>query len=433
MVKKVSLGKLLIEQKERIGTENAGGLPLLGVNNKVGLHRSTGNKIKDLSNYKIVQKNWFAYNPMRINVGSLGLALTDEQVGVVSPDYVVFSCGENLSPHYLYRFLKSLTGMINIRKNTTGTVRERLYFKSLAKIEISLPSITKQIDISNQLRSTESILQQIIDKNSRQLDTVTKLRQAILQLAVQGRLVQQDSKDEPASVLLEKIRTEKERLVKEKKIKKAKPFPLIKYDEMPYELPNGWEWTQLAAIGLINPRNEISDETEVSFVPMKLVPTILGDRVESEIRQWGDIKKGFTHFSEGDVALAKITPCFQNRKSAVMRGLKNGSGAGTTELHIFRPINDLIISEYVLLYLKTPNFIGEGVFKMTGSAGQKRVPKTYFSETPFPLPPTNEQKRIAVKVDLLMTLCDVLEANLSQSQKDCDRLMEAAVAEILAA
>ncbi len=262
---------------------------------------------------------------------------------------------------------------------------------------------------------------------------VDKLRQAILQLTIQGKLVPQDPKDEPASVLLEKIKAEKERLIKEGKIKKGKPLPPIKSDEMPYELPNGWEWTRLVAIGLINPRNEIGDETEVSFVPMKLVPTVLGDRVGSEIRLWGDIKNGFTHFSEGDVALAKITPCFQNRKSAVMRGLKNGLGAGTTELHIFRPIINLIISEYILLYLKTSKFIREGVSKMTGSAGQKRVPKTYFSETPFPLPPTNEQKRIVAKVDELMSLCDELETSLSQSHTDCDRLMEAAVAEILAA
>jgi type I restriction enzyme, S subunit len=262
-------------------------------------------------------------------------------------------------------------------------------------------------------------------------NSVQKLREMILQLAVQGKLVPHDPKDEPASVLLEKIKAEKKRLIKEKKIAKPKQLPPIKPDEVLYKLPDGWEWTRLADMGLINPRNEISDETEVSFVPMKLVPTVIGDRVESEIRQWGDIKKGFTHFSEGDVALAKITPCFQNRKSAVMRRLKNGSGAGTTELHIFRSINDLIISEYVLLYLKTPNFIREGVSKMTGSAGQKRVPKTYFSETPFPLPPKNEQKRIVTKVDELMDLCDELEARKQQISNSCIQLNHASIHKLL--
>jgi len=260
---------------------------------------------------------------------------------------------------------------------------------------------------------------------------VQKLREMILQLAVQGKLVPQDPKDEPASTLLEKIKVEKKRLVKEKKIKKSKTFSPIKSDTIFYELPDSWEWTRLAEIGLINPRNDVGNETEVSFVPMKLVPTVLGDRVESEIRQWGDIKNGFTHFSEGDVALAKITPCFQNRKSAVMRGLKNGLGAGTTELHIFRPIKDLIISEYVLLYLKTPKFIKEGVSKMTGSAGQKRVPKTYFSETPFPLPPKQEQKRIVAKVDKLMALCDELEARKQQVSKNCIQLNDASIHKLL--
>jgi len=262
---------------------------------------------------------------------------------------------------------------------------------------------------------------------------VQKLRETILQLAVQGKLVPQDPKDEPASFLLEKIQAEKERLVKEKKIKKIKLLPPINPEKTPYEVPDSWEWTRLTEIGLINPRNDVGNEAEVSFVPMKLVPTILGDRVESEIRQWGDIKNGFTHFAEGDVAIAKITPCFQNRKSAVMRGLKNGLGAGTTELHIFRPVKKLIIPDYVLLYLKTPKFIREGVSKMTGSAGQKRVPKSYFSETPFPLPPINEQKRIVAKVDELMSLCDELEARKQQVSKNCIQLNDASIHKLLTA
>ena len=202
---------------------------------------------------------------------------------------------------------------------------------------------------------------------------VPKLREMILQLAVRGKLVPQDPSDKPASVLLEEIRTKKERFIKEKKIKKTKPILPITPDEIPHELPGSWEWTKLAIIGLINPRNEIEDGKEVSFIPMKLVPTVLGNQIESENRAWKDIKKGFTHFAEGDVAIAKITPCFQNRKSAVMRNLINGFGAGTTELHIFRSINEQIIPEYVLLFLTTPKFIFDGVGRMTGSAGQKRV------------------------------------------------------------
>jgi len=240
---------------------------------------------------------------------------------------------------------------------------------------------------------------------------VSKFRQAILQLAVQGKLVPQNPADEPASVLLEKIKAEKERLLKAKKIKKSKPLPPIGKDEIQYQLPDGWEWTRLIQICLINPRNKIDNEKEVAFIPMKLVPTEFGGQIQHETRQWKNIKKGFTHFAEGDVAAAKITPCFQNRKSAIMRHLKNDLGAGTIELVIFRPINKQLMPEYISIYLKSPKFIINGVNRMTGSAGQKRVPKVYFSENPFPLPPLPEQKRIVTKVDQLMTICNELEVN----------------------
>ena len=123
-----------------------------------------------------------------------------------------------------------------------------------------------------------------------------------------------------------------------------------------------------------------------------------------------NIKQGFTHFAEGDVALAKITPCFQNGKSAVMQNLENGIGAGTTELHIFRPLIGTVEPFYVLMYLKSPRYLSEGEEQMTGTAGQKRVPTSYFSHNPFPLPPLAEQQRIVARVDELMQLCDQLEA-----------------------
>ena len=246
---------------------------------------------------------------------------------------------------------------------------------------------------------------------------VQKLREMILQLAVMGKLVPQDPNDETASVLLEKIKIEKKRLVKESKTKGSTSISSTDSDQNPYEIPSSWKWVTLSECGLINPRNYVSDEKEISFVPMTYISEKYGQNVEKETRKWEEVKKGFTHFAENDVVLAKITPCFQNRKSAVMKGLKNGFGAGTTELHVFRPLTELISPEYVLIYLKSPDFIYDGIPRMTGSAGQKRVPKDYFSENPFPLPPFAEQKRIVSKIDKLMALCDKLEARRQKKQE----------------
>ncbi|HOW15869.1 restriction endonuclease subunit S [Methanosarcina sp.] len=262
---------------------------------------------------------------------------------------------------------------------------------------------------------------------------VQKLRELILQLAVMGKLVPQDPNDDPASVLLEKIKAEKKKLIKEGKSKGSKLISSKDADQIPYEIPSNWEWTTLSECGLINPRNDISDEKEVSFIPMTCISEKYGQKVEMEIRKWEEIKKGFTHFAENDVVLAKITPCFQNGKSAVMKGLKNGFGAGTTELHVFRPLKELIIPNFVLIYIKSPDFIYGGVPKMTGSAGQKRVPKDYFSENPFPLPPLAEQKRIVSKVDELMALCDKLEARHQKKQEIQSKLNSAALERMLSA
>jgi len=164
---------------------------------------------------------------------------------------------------------------------------------------------------------------------------------------------------------------------------------------------------------------------------MPSISQIYNGALLKEARQWKDIKSGFTHFAENDIALAKITPCFQNSKAAIMRGLHNGFGAGTTELHVFRPINNTILSEYVYLYLKSPKFIQDGILKMTGSAGQKRVPVYYFAGTPFPLPPLEEQIRIVAKVDELMALCDKLEAQQQQQANNVLRANTAAINALL--
>lgn len=255
---------------------------------------------------------------------------------------------------------------------------------------------------------------------------IQKLRGMILDLALQGKLGTQDPKDEPASGLLEKILIKKESLIKEKRIRKTKE-PVFTEDTPSHNIPSTWVWTNLYSIGEIGPRNDISDEEVAGFIPMPLISETYGVAVEHEPRIWKEIKSGFTHFAEGDVALAKITPCYQNGKSCVMRGLPNGVGAGTTELHIFRPIDGLVNPAYVLVYLKSPNFIQGGIPKMTGTAGQKRVTRDYFAGNHFPLPPLEEQKRIVAKVDQLMALCDQLETKLKQTQTTSEKFVEAVV------
>lgn len=301
-------------------------------------------------------------------------------------------------------------------------------FVSYLKGDIIDPDLDVRINKALSLFDTNQSLK---GQHNHQLDLLKKLRQQILQDAVQGKLVPQDPNDEPASKLLERIKAEKEKLAREKKGKKEKPLPPIKTEEIPFEIPESWVWCRLGEIGTINPRNYLKDELDVAFIPMPLISEKFGEQPDFEIRKWGAIKNGFTHFADNDVGVAKITPCFENSKACVFSNLKNGYGAGTTELHIFRSYGDLLLPDYIYSNLKTNKFLVNGERIMRGVAGQQRVPTEYLANYPIPLPPTNEQKRIYSKINHLMKLCDELEQTIQQNQKYTKELLQVALKEAL--
>lgn len=245
-------------------------------------------------------------------------------------------------------------------------------------------------------------------------DAVAKMRELVLEFAVRGHLSKRRREDQ-ADPNWKAFLANRE---------SASGLG----NSAPFSIPDEWCWVTLDSLGSCRVRNDVADTLSASFVPMAMIPAKYGEPVQSERRPWGDIKKSFTHFADGDVILAKITPCFENGKSAVLRGLVNGVGAGTTELHVFRRSSRIVFPEYVLLYIKSRGFISCGEAVMTGTAGQKRVPRDYFSQSPFPLPPPAEQKRIVAKVDELMALCDRLEAHQQERETSQAALARASLA-----
>jgi type I restriction enzyme S subunit len=192
-------------------------------------------------------------------------------------------------------------------------------------------------------------------------------------------------------------------------------FEPINPADAPFPIPENWAWTRLGDVGLINPRNTLDDDTEVSFIPMDRISARYGQTVDiSTMKKWSELKKGYTHLKDGDVIMAKITPCFENQKSAVLKNMINEYGAGTTELHVFRKFYDLSV-EYILLFLKSPYFMIYATKNMTGTAGQQRVPTEIFENYPIPFPPLAEQHRIVSRVSELMALCEQIGQFIDQS------------------
>ena len=330
----------------------------------------------------------------------------------------VFRTTSEIMSWYIFLYLQYRKN--EIEKSANGSTNQT--FLNLSKtIEwlVPLPPIDEQFRI---IAKYKTILP-IIDKYSKSYESCQKLnslfpellKKSVLREAVQGKLVPQDSNDEPASVLLERIRAEKQALVKAGKIKKDKNESVIfrrdnsHYekrgseevcidDEIPFEIPDTWEWCRIGSLLQVNPRNNLSDDTDAGFVPMVLIKDGFNNEHSFEERKWGKIKSGFTHFANNDVIVAKITPCFQNRKSAVIANLPNGIGAGTTELHVLRDVTSQLCMQYILLLFKTNEFIKNGVKNFSGTAGQQRIGKDFISNYLIPLPPVKEQQRIVNSV-----------------------------------
>lgn len=178
------------------------------------------------------------------------------------------------------------------------------------------------------------------------------------------------------------------------------------------DLPEGWVETTLSEISSLGPKSDWGDNIDVGFVPMSHAPTSFRDAIRYDIRPWYEVKKAYTHFENGDVIFAKVTPCFENGKAALVSGLPNGAGAGSSEFHVLRPLDAGISAAYLLAVIKSAAFLRDGEESMTGAVGLRRVPRAFVESFPIFLPPEPEQTRIAQKLDSLLAQLDTLKARI---------------------
>ncbi|HOO99260.1 MAG TPA: restriction endonuclease subunit S, partial [Bacteroidales bacterium] len=154
---------------------------------------------------------------------------------------------------------------------------------------------------------------------------------------------------------------------------------------------------KLGEVCILNPRRGIierNDNTITTFIPMESVDAITGTISSPQEKKYQDVKKGYTFFQEKDVLFAKITPCMQNGKHAIAENLIDSIGFGSTEFHVLRP-GDVVLPELLWYFLRQPSLLKKATEHFTGAVGQQRLPEDYLKSLDLPLPPLNEQKRIA--------------------------------------
>ena len=187
---------------------------------------------------------------------------------------------------------------------------------------------------------------------------------------------------------------------------------LVPAEEQPYEVPENWVWVRLGALYEVNPKNKADDELDAAFISMEKISAGMISEYSFEIQEWCKAKKGHTQFADGDVAFAKISPCFENRKSMMLNNLPNSIGGGTTELIILRNVN--VNQKYTFWTVLDERFIRGGVQTYSGTVGQQRINMDYVRSYPIPLPPLSEQQRIVDRIEELFAKLDEAKERLQE-------------------
>lgn len=294
----------------------------------------------------------------------------------------------------LLDFIAIVINSMKLDDYITGSAQPKLSQDNLNKIPISLPPLAEQHRIVTEIERWFSLID-IIETGKDDLQTI--IRQAkskILDLAIHGKLAPQDPNDEPAIELLKRINPD------------FTPCD----NEHNRKFPDGWAILKVKDAFIINPRNELDDNTDVGFIPMAYINDGYSGEFKYAQKKWAEIKNGFTHFSDGDIAVAKISPCLENLKSMILKGLPNGVGAGTTELYVFRAL--YTSSEYSLFFFKSNSFVRKCVGTFNGVVGQQRVGKRIIEDILFPIPPSVEQERIVAKIKELFFFIDEIQESL---------------------
>lgn len=357
------LGDLFESRKER----GRIGLPILSVTMKDGLvDRQDLDRKQDTAispaEHLLVRPGDIAYNTMRMWQGAFGLS---DREGMVSPAYVVLKPKCNVEPAFLTQLLRTPRMLHLLWAYSYGLTddRLRLYFDDFAAIPVAVPGLQFQQQLAAGLALWD-----------RTADTLEKLAA--------------------------NARAEKRALL-------HRLLPTPTQHASSGEQSTGWQLVRLGDVVDVNPRRpEMPDDGRVTFLPMEAVSE-QGRFDASRVRQYVDVCAGYTGFKDGDLLVAKITPCFENGKGALLTNLTNGTGFGSTEFHVLRPTG-LVEPGLIAQVLQSSEFRRRGAAEMEGSAGQKRISADFIKSFKF-LCPKDKPRQRAIR-DLLDTADQIVNA-----------------------
>lgn len=301
---------------------------------------------------------------------------------------------KKLNGKYLKYFMESELYWTQLKIGTTATAQPNCNGKTLGKMVFPLSPINEQQRIVNRIESLFAKLDRAKELIENTLAQFEQNKMAILHKAFIGELTAKWRKENNIDL-------------------------------------SSWENGILMDFCKINPKKintkEFDDDMIVSFIPMPCVSDIWGKIIKKELRKLGEVKKGYTNFCEGDVLFAKITPCMENGKSAIVDKLENDIGFGSTEFYVLRCDENKLNNKYLHYFVRQKTFRDEAKGEMTGAVGQQRVPKTFLENYKMKVPTIEEQQEIVNILDKLLAKYNKIK-NLEQQLEKIELLKEAILA-----
>lgn len=265
--------------------------------------------------------------------------------------------------------------------------------------------------------------------------SIARLRELILQLAVQGRLVEQDERDEPAALLLERIAAERKRLIREKKLKEAKPLPPVSPDETPFPLPSGWIWarlgelTQSSEYGTSQKASEINEGVPVLRMNNIVSGSITFNNLKYLPATIDDLPR--LYLSHNDLLFNRTNSYELVGKTGIFKG-EDGKVTFASYLIRLTLFLNHVDADFINLVMNSSYYRQTQIEpEITQQTNQANFNGTKLANTFLPLPPLKEQKRIVAKVDELMRLCDELEHTLTLREASREKLLHVAIQDII--
>ncbi|MGU8834222.1 restriction endonuclease subunit S [Clostridium perfringens] len=293
----------------------------------------------------------------------------------------------------------------------SGTTIKNLSLQSIRNLVIPLPPLEEQKRIVAKVDSLFKLIDELESNKEDLLQNISDARNKVLQLAIEGKLVPQNEKDEPASVLLEKIKEEKEQLVNDKIIKKEKPLSEINEDEKIFKLPKSWEWVKLGNISQkIHYGYTASAEENNTGIKLLRITDIQDNKVNWNTVPFCKIEKNkldSCKLNNDDLLIARTGGTIG--KSFLVTNIEHEAVFASYLIRV-KPLSN-ISAKYIKIFLDAP-FYWEQLRQKSQGTGQPNVNAVSLSNLVMPLPPLEEQERIVAKVDAIMNYLDILEKEI---------------------